>query len=72
MEGYLDAQAVAERAGISRATVHRYHVRGDIPAADEHVGRTPLWREETIADWLKTRPGHGWRAGQTRQPSTGS
>jgi predicted site-specific integrase-resolvase len=64
MEGYLDAADVAKQVGVSRETIHRYHVRGDIPLADERVGRTPLWKEETIAKWLATRPGHGWRAGK--------
>ena len=75
MEGYLDAQAVADLIGAKRETIHRYHVRGDMPPADEHVSRTPLWREETIKKWMATRPGHGWRAGKNRdgrQPSTDS
>lgn len=72
MEGYLDAQAVAERLDppVKRETIHRYHVRGDMPKADEYVGRTPLWREETITAWLASRPGHGWRASQTNKSET--
>jgi predicted DNA-binding transcriptional regulator AlpA len=73
MDGYLEAQQVAERAGVSRETIWRYRRRGDIPEPDEYAGRTPLWREETITEWLASRPGQGWRAGQTAQrPEDGS
>jgi predicted site-specific integrase-resolvase len=69
MQGYLDPQAVAERAGVNRETIHRYKVRGDIPPPDEYAGRTPLWRKETIATWLASRPGQGWRARQSAEGS---
>ncbi|MFI6603834.1 helix-turn-helix transcriptional regulator [Nonomuraea sp. NPDC050536] len=64
MKGYYDPLKLAELLGIERETVHKYKVRGDLPEPDEHVGRTPLWREETINKWLASRRGHGWRAGQ--------
>lgn len=61
MDGYLTSADVAARIGVQPATVHRYRVRGDIPEPDEYAGRTPLWAEATIAAWLDSRPGHGWR-----------
>ncbi len=65
MEGYLTAEQLAERLGIKRGSVHRYRVRGALPPADEKVGRTPLWKVETIEAWEATRPGQGWRKGQS-------
>lgn len=65
MKDYLDPAAVAQLAGVSRETIHRYRVRGDIPEPDDYVGRTPVWREATIKAWLESRPGHGWRASRT-------
>lgn len=65
MEGYLDVAEVARRLDIKPTTVHRYRATGIMPDADEYVGQSPLWREETINAWLASRPGHGWRKGQT-------
>ncbi len=64
MEGYLTADELAERLGIKRGSVHRYRVRGDLPEPDEHVGRTPLWKIDSIEAWEASRPGRGWRKGQ--------
>jgi hypothetical protein len=65
MEGFLTSDQLAARLGIQRGSVHRYRVRGDIPAPDEYVGRTPLWKVESIERWESERPGHGWRKGRT-------
>lgn len=67
MDGYLTNADLAELLGIKLGSVHRYRVRGDIPPPDEYVGRTPLWKQKTIDEWLKNRPGHGWRKGQTTE-----
>jgi predicted DNA-binding transcriptional regulator AlpA len=63
MEGYLTSDELADRLGIKRGSIYRYRVRGDLPPPDELVGRTPLWRKETIEKWLTERPGQGWRKG---------
>lgn len=65
MDGYLTADEFAQRLGVKRASVHRYRVRGDIPAPDRYVGRTPLWAEASVEAWLRQRPGHGWRKQRT-------
>lgn len=73
MKGYLDPPAVAVRAGVKTATIHRYNSTGGMPEPDDHVGRTPVWKEATIDDWLRNRPGHGWRKGKAdpkNKPST--
>ena len=64
MDGFLTTDELAARLGIQRATVHRYHSRGDIPEPDMYVGRTPLWAITRIDRWLEARPGHGWRKGK--------
>lgn len=64
MNDYLTSDQVAEAAGIKPSSVYRYRQRGDIPEPDQYVGRTPVWLRTTIDEWLKTRPGHGWRKGQ--------
>lgn len=55
----LTTAEVAELAGISPASVHRYRLRGAVPEPDGYVGRTPWWKRETIDEWLATRPKPG-------------
>jgi len=57
MSDLLTVKQVAERLGLSMSTVTAYRARGRMPKPDKQYGRTPLWKEETIA---------AWRRGQTR------
>ena len=59
--GHLTTDEVAERVGISTSTWSAYVSRGHAPPADLRVGRTPLWRVETIRSWQAARPGRGAR-----------
>ena len=52
----LDPAAVAERIGVTRATIHTYRWRGTIPEPD--VSTSPnvcLWFEATIDEWIAAR-----------------
>lgn len=66
MDGYLTSEQLANRLGVARESIHRYRTRGDIPEPDEIVGRSPVWKIETIERWEAVRPGHGWRKGKTK------
>lgn len=57
---YLSVQDVADRTGLAPTTVRQYHWRGNMPPADATVGQSPLWKEKTINEWLKTRPSATW------------
>ena len=48
----LFATEVAERAGISPATLRSYINRGQIPPPDGQVGRFNFWFEATLAEWF--------------------
>lgn len=53
---------VAAYLGVKPATVSAYRMRGQMPAPDQKLGRTQLWRPRTIIDWHDSRPGPGnWR-----------
>lgn len=47
----------------------RYRGRGDLPAPDVMLGRSPGWHESTIREWQAVRPGRtgrprkGWLCG---------
>lgn len=76
---YLDLRAVAGRLGLSYETVRSYHTKaeahrrtgavrpGDLPPPDDTFGRSPVWREATIDQWLAGRPGRGAGGGRPRK-----
>jgi predicted DNA-binding transcriptional regulator AlpA len=49
----LRIDEVADSLGMSRRAIERERSAGRFPAADLHVGKAPLWRVETIRDWLE-------------------
>jgi predicted DNA-binding transcriptional regulator AlpA len=46
---------VADSLGMSRRAIERERSAGRFPAPDLHIGKAPLWRPETIRDWLDSR-----------------
>lgn len=51
----LTAEQVAAAAGVTLRTFHNYHQTGRAPHPDGHVGRTPVWLQETVDAWLRQR-----------------
>ena len=43
---------VARSLGVSRRAIERERSAGRFPKPDLTVGRMPLWRPDTIRDWL--------------------
>jgi predicted DNA-binding transcriptional regulator AlpA len=63
---------VAAYLGVSVGTVSTYRARGQMPAPDNTVGRTHVWRPARIIDWNESRPGHGGRPpSEARTPGHG-
>jgi predicted DNA-binding transcriptional regulator AlpA len=48
---------LADSLGMSRRAIERERSAGRFPMPDLHVGKCPLWRPETIRDWLDSRKG---------------
>ncbi len=46
---------VAAHLGVSVGTVRAYSSRGQMPAPDGRLGRTPWWWAETIRAWAASR-----------------
>lgn len=61
----LSTQDVAERLGVKPATVSGYRHHGYMPKPDGKLGKTVWWWEATIDAWQASRPGRGWKKGQT-------
>lgn len=52
----LTAQECGELAGCAPVTFRSYSNRGQAPKPVRHVGRTPVWDEEEVKEWIKSRP----------------
>jgi len=52
---------IATYLGVAPSTVSSYRSRGQMPAAERHFARTPVWRPATITAWHAQRRGKGWR-----------
>lgn len=60
MCGQILGTADIERAvGIKAASVRRLVTRGTFPQPDGHLGVTPWWHAETVAEWQRTRRSGG-------------
>jgi hypothetical protein len=62
---------VAAYLGVQVTTVTNYRKRGQMPAPDVTVGRTPMWRPARIVEWHahRPRPGVGGRPPGASTPS---
>lgn len=70
---------IAAEIGVGVDSIRVYHQRaarnrragaprpGDLPEPDQIIGRSPVWHEKTIENWISRRPGRG--AGGGRKPS---
>lgn len=75
---FLTLSDVAAVIGVGIDSMRVYHQRaarnrrtgkprpGDLPPPDETFGRSPVWSDETISEWIEQRPGRG--AGGGRPP----
>jgi hypothetical protein len=52
---------VAAYLGVTISTVSAYRGRGQMPAPDQTIGRTHVWKPARIIEWDNGRPGHGGR-----------
>ncbi|GAB3214295.1 helix-turn-helix transcriptional regulator [Marinactinospora thermotolerans] len=66
----MSTQDIADRLGVKVSTVRQYKLRGDLPAPLRTIGRSPVWRRETIEAWIASRPGQGWRRDRPRDAAT--
>lgn len=66
--GYLEVDDVAAMVGVKPSTIRIYRARRTIPAPDAPLSGRLLWRPETIAEWLESRPGHAWNKGMKMGP----
>jgi hypothetical protein len=63
----MTVEDIAETLGVQVGSVRQYLTRGEAPAPDGYLGRTPWWRPETVDAWLTSRPGQGAGGGRPRK-----
>ncbi|WP_433657833.1 helix-turn-helix transcriptional regulator [Nocardia sp. CA-128927] len=52
-------EATGQRIGAG--TFRSYAHRGYAPTPVRHIGRTPVWDDAEITEWISARPGQGSR-----------
>lgn len=55
MNDLLTYSEIAELTGLKYDTIYRLRKNNTLPAPDLIVGRTPVWKRQTINEWIKTR-----------------
>jgi predicted DNA-binding transcriptional regulator AlpA len=56
---WCGVRQVAKFLGVQEATVRSWVSRQRMPEPDGHVGRTPVWRGDTVREWARNRPRKG-------------
>ena len=56
MNDWLTISEIAEVTGLKVDTINKYRTRATLPEPDFVIGRTPVWKRETIESWNALRP----------------
>jgi predicted DNA-binding transcriptional regulator AlpA len=54
-ETYLTAKQTAALVGFPYRQLWTRQSRGTLPSPDVNLGHKPLWKEQTVIDWLDKR-----------------
>jgi len=55
MNEWLTSTDIAQLTGLKTDTIYTYRKRNTLPKPDQHIGRTPVWKQATIDEWIKER-----------------
>jgi predicted DNA-binding transcriptional regulator AlpA len=55
MSDWLTNTDIAKLTGLKIETLHTYRSRNTLPEPDKYMGRTPVWKLETIQSWVSDR-----------------
>jgi len=56
MSEWLTNTDIAKLTGLKIETLYKYRERNTLPKPDKYIGRTPVWKSETIEQWRSNRP----------------
>lgn len=52
---WLTISDIAEATGLKVDTINKYRTRNTLPEPDSKIGRTPVWKRDTIETWNALR-----------------
>lgn len=55
VEMLFTLKQIEEQYGYARGSLSSLRAKGHMPEPDQQYGRTPLWRESTIQEWIKRK-----------------
>ena len=55
MSEWLTNTDIAKQTGLKTETLYKYRKRNTLPNPDKYIGRTPVWKQETIDNWVSSR-----------------
>lgn len=55
MDKWLTISDVAQLTNLKVDTINKYRTRNTLPEPDFKIGRTPVWKLDTIETWNQNR-----------------
>jgi len=56
LKEWLTRTDIANLTGLKTDTIYKYQKRNTLPEPDHYMGRTPIWKKQTIDEWNALRP----------------
>lgn len=54
-EEWLTASDLAEMLNLKYQTIFTYRSRNTLPEPDSYIGRTPIWKKETVQEFINKK-----------------
>lgn len=55
MSDWLTTTDIASLTGLKLDTIYTYRKRDTLPKEDHMLGNKPVWKKETIQQWVESR-----------------
>jgi len=55
LKDWLTRTDIANLTGLKIDTIDKYQRRNTLPEPEQYIGRTPVWKKQTIDKWIAFR-----------------
>jgi predicted DNA-binding transcriptional regulator AlpA len=55
LKDWLTRTDIANLTGLKINTIDKYQRRNTLPEPEQYIGRTPVWKKQTIDEWIAFR-----------------
>jgi predicted DNA-binding transcriptional regulator AlpA len=55
LKEWLTRTDIANLTGLKTDTIYKYQKRNTLPEPEQYIGRTPVWKKQTINEWNEIR-----------------